>query len=87
MADILIKWTTGDGNIVVSESGGDVLISSDTHHYGEDRTQRLTFRTTTGNAVAYIDVTQKADSGLAVLIDSADAILQDNKGNILLGNV
>lgn len=87
MADILIKWTTGDGNIVVSESGGDVLISSDTHHYGEDRTQRLTFRTTTGNAVAYLDVTQKADSGLAVLIDSADAILQDNKGNILLGNV
>lgn len=87
MADILIKWTTGDGNIVVSESGGDVLISSDTHHYGEDRTQRLTFRTTTGNAVAYLDVTQKADSGLAVLIDSADAILQDNNGNILLGNV
>ena len=87
MADILIKWVTGDGNIVVSESGGDVLISSDTHHYGEDRTQRLTFRTTTGNAVAYLDVTQKADSGLAVLIDSADAILQDNKGNILLGNV
>lgn len=87
MAEIRIKWTTGDGNIVVSESGGGVLISSDTHHYGEDRTQRLTFRTTTGNAVAYLDVTQKADSGLAVLIDSADAILQDNKGNILLGNV
>lgn len=87
MADILIKWTTGDGNIVVSESGGDVLVSSDTHHYGEDRTQRLTFRTTTGNAVAYIDVTQKADSGLAVLIDSADAILQDKDANILLGNV
>ena len=87
MADILIKWATGDGNIVVSESGGDVLVSSDTHHYGEDSTQRLTFRTTTGNAVAYLDVTQKADSGLAVLIDSADAILQDNKGNILLGNV
>lgn len=87
MADILIKWATGDGNIVVSESGGDVLISSDTHHYGEDRTQRLTFRTTTGNAVAYLDVTQKADGSRAVLIDSADAILQDNKGNILLGNV
>lgn len=87
MADILIKWATGDGNIVVSESGGDEYISSDTHHYGEDRTQRLTFRTMTGNAVAYLDVTQKADSSLAVLIDSADAILQDNKGNILLGNV
>lgn len=87
MAEIRIRWTVGDGNIVVSELGGDVLISSDTHHYGEDRTQRLTFRTTTGNAVAYLDVTQKADSGLAVLIDSADAILQDNKGNILLGNV
>lgn len=87
MADILIKWTTGDGNIVVSESGGDVLISSDTHHYGEDRSQRLTFCTTTGDAIAYLDVTQKADSGLAVLIDSAGAVLQDKDANILLGNV
>ena len=87
MADILIKWATGDGNIVVSESGGDILISSDTHHYGEDRTQRLTFRTTTGNAVAYLDVTQKADGSRAVLVDSAGTVLQDKDANILLGNL
>lgn len=87
MAEIRIKWTTGDGNIVVSESGGGVLISSDTHHYGEDRTQRLTFRTTTGNAVAYLDVTQKADGSRAVLVDSAGIVLQDKDANILLGNL
>lgn len=87
MADILIKWATGDGNIVVSESGGDVLISSDTPNFGADRSQRLTFRTTTGNAVAYLDVTQKADGSRAVLVDSAGAVLQDKDANILLGNV
>lgn len=87
MADIRIKWTTGDGNIVVSESGGGVLISSDTPNFGADRSQRLTFRTTTGNVVACLDVTQKADGSRAVLVDSAGIVLQDKDANILLGNL
>lgn len=87
MAEFLIKWTVGDGNIVVSESGGDVVISSDTRHFGEDRSQVITFETNVGNYTDELLVVQKANGSLAVLIDSAGAVLQDKDANILLGNV
>lgn len=81
MADILIKWLQGDGNIVISENGGDVLISSDTANNGVEREQTLTFRTTTGNATASLIVRQKGNR--IILRDSNTLILRDNEGKTL----
>lgn len=84
MEQILVKWNTGDGNIVISNDGGDVTISSDTANFSTERRQRLTFRTTTGDAVAYLDVVQKADTDKVILIDAVGKILQDTSSKILI---
>lgn len=82
MDSIVIPWQTGDGNIIVSESGGEVLISSDTTNNGEERSQTLTFRTLTGNATATLLVVQEG-SDIIILRDSNGLVLRDSSDNIL----
>lgn len=81
MDRIVIPWQTGDGNIIVSESGGEVLISSDTINNGEERSQTLTFRTLTGNATATLLVVQ--EGSVIILRDSNGLVLRDSFDNIL----
>ncbi len=81
MGNILIPWNDGDGNIVVSGDGGDVLISSDTANEGIERRQTLTFRTLTGNATTEIEVIQE---GMRVILrDNAGRIQRSLQGDIL----
>lgn len=81
MGNILIPWNDGAGHIVVSSTGGDVYISSDTANEGIERRQMLTFRTLTGNATAEIEVIQK---GMRVILrDNAGRILRSNQNEIL----
>ena len=83
MDSILIPWLDGNGNIVISgDSGGDVLISSDTINEGVERSQVLTFRTTTGNATATLKVTQKGRSVFLRSLD--DDSLRDTDGKVLI---
>lgn len=81
MDSILIPWETGAGNIVISNNGGDFLISSDTPNNGMERSQILTFRTTSGNVTATLTVIQLGNK--IVLRDSRQSILRDNKQKIL----
>lgn len=80
MDRIVIPWQVGGGNITVSVSGGDILISSDTNSSVE-RSQQLTFRTLTGGATASLVVVQKGSR--VILRDSDKLVLRDSDKNIL----
>lgn len=81
MDSILIPWNDGNGNIVISNNGGDVLISSDVVNESVERTQVLTFRTTDGTVSANLTVTQKGKR--VILRDNSGAILRDNTEKVL----
>lgn len=80
MDSIVIPWQTGGGNITVSESGGEIIISSDSNA-GVERSQTLTFRTLAGDATATLIVVQKG--GRVVLRDMNSLALRDSGGKVL----
>lgn len=82
MDSILVPWNDGNGNIVISNNGGEILISSDSINNGDDRSQTLTFCTTIGNKIATLTVAQKGDDR-TILRDSNGFILRDTDQNIL----
>ncbi|MDY3266233.1 MAG: hypothetical protein SOX26_01625 [Phocaeicola sp.] len=81
MDSFLVPWNDGNGNIVISNNGEEILISSDVVNDGIDRSQTLTFRTTVGNKTATLQVTQKGNR--VILRDNAGFILRDVNQNIL----
>lgn len=81
MDSVLVPWNDGNGNIVISNNGEEILISSDVVNDGIDRSQTLTFRTTVGNKTATLLVTQKGNR--VILRDNAGFILRDLNQNIL----
>lgn len=84
MDSILIPWNDGNGNIVVSKVGGEILISSDVINESVERTQVLTFQTINGADSATLTVIQKGNK--VVLQDSNLLILKDINGKILTSN-
>lgn len=84
MDSILIPWNDGNGNIVISNNGGEVLISSDVINENIERTQVLTFQTTNRAVSATLTVTQKGNK--VILRDSNILILKDINGKILTSN-
>lgn len=85
MDSILIPWNDGNGNIVISNNGGEILISSDVINDNIERTQVLTFQTTNGAVNATLTVTQKGNK--VILRDNSGFILRDNTGVILISKV
>lgn len=82
MDSILIPWLDGNGNIVISNIGGDkILISSDTTNDSIERSQTLTFVTSNKAASATLEVVQKGNR--VVLKDSNGLILKDSQDKIL----
>lgn len=81
MDSFLIPWTTGKGNIIVTNDGGDVLISSDTTNDGVERSQIIIFRTTVGSVTKEFIVIQKGNR--VILRDNSGAILRDNVQKVL----
>lgn len=78
MDSFLIPWNDGNGNIVISNNGGEVLISSDIVNENIERTQIITFKTINGSASATLTVIQKGNR--VILRDSSGSILKDNAG-------
>lgn len=81
MDSFLIPWTTGKGNIIVTNNGGDVLISSDTTNDGVQRSQIIIFRTIVGSVTKELIVIQKGNR--VILRDNSGAILRDNVQKVL----
>lgn len=81
MDSILIPWNDGNGNIVISNNGGEVLISSDVINNSVERMQVLTFRTTDGTVSTNLTIIQKGKR--VILRSSNGSILKDSVGKIL----
>lgn len=82
MDSFLIPWNDGNGNIVISNNGGEVLISSDTVNKGIERQQTLTFKTTKGNAQSTLVVTQNGRN--LILTETGTKLLLENDNFIAL---
>lgn len=80
MDSIIIPWSIGSGNIIISERDGHLLISSDVNDDIE-REQVLTFQTDKGNATATLLVRQKGS--LIVLKDVDGEVLYDTNNETL----
>lgn len=81
MDSILIPWQQGEGNIVISNIGGELRISSDIINENIERKQTLTFKTDVGDRTATLTVIQKGNR--VILRDNSKLTLRDNSGNIL----
>ena len=84
MDSIIIPWSIGSGNIIISERDGHLLISSDVNDDIE-REQVLTFQTVKGNAKASLLVRQKGS--LVVLKDVNGEVLYDINNDVLKAKV
>lgn len=84
MDSILIPWNDGNGNIVINNVGGEVLISSDTINNSVERRQTLVFRTIIGDVTAELEVIQKGNR--VILRNNSGEILRDNEQKVLTAN-
>lgn len=73
-----IPWTTGIGNIIVSEpepGTGDILVGSDANN-DLDRQQSITYRTTYGSPQKQVTQLVK-QSGIYEVLEASDGVLSD----------
>lgn len=83
MATLRIPWNDGNGNIILSCSGGQgnatVTVTTDTDNLGDDRSQVITLTTTGSNpATARITVTQPTGM-LTLRVDGVELRTTDGR--------